>query len=440
MDVSQILPKQKIASAAPYYELIEGDQLFPAGMYRLIATGDTLDFQRATATDWSTSTSLLTLSSTSVSLGVTSGFGDDVLFTLGAGNDIVMLNRSTTLAADTTLANVLEGTVEAQAIAANSLMLANITNNGDLAFYISKAGSSQMVFWADGSSGDTALLAASGQSVDFYVAGTKIVDVDANGISVGTTNGIDINPGSDTDADLITVGVTGAPKIWWDESENTFVTDNLIVSTYLTVGQATLATGQAFTVTGDVVSSGSLWIGAAGTFYPGTGGVVARSSNQATMNMNIPVSGADATTHDIDLQIDSNSVLMIRGTGDGGGGAADLQAIFSGKVILGAETDLTIASGAVTVTKSYHSIVVEGGAGSGADSLDSAAGGAEGMLLVLKPNTSGAADQVTITDGTGAGAFILSGGVNFVMDHVDDRIMFIHNGTEWVEMSRSSNS
>lgn len=39
-------------------------------------------------------------------------------------------------------------------------------------------------------------------------------------LSVGTTNGIDINPGSDIDADLITVGVTGSPKLYWDESEN----------------------------------------------------------------------------------------------------------------------------------------------------------------------------------------------------------------------------
>lgn len=35
-------------------------------------------------------------------------------------------------------------------------------------------------------------------------------------------SGIDINPGSDIDADLITVGVTGTPQLYWDESQDTF--------------------------------------------------------------------------------------------------------------------------------------------------------------------------------------------------------------------------
>jgi len=42
-------------------------------------------------------------------------------------------------------------------------------------------------------------------------------------VSVSTANGIDYNPGSDTDVDLITVGVTGAPRVWWDESEDSFI-------------------------------------------------------------------------------------------------------------------------------------------------------------------------------------------------------------------------
>ena len=109
-------------------------------------------------------------------------------------------------------------------------------------------------------------------------------------------------------------------------------------------------------------------------------------------------------------------------------------------IALEAAVELTINAGAVTKTKAYHTITVEGGAGSGNDQLDSVAGGSEGDTLILKATTSGGADTVTIADGTGAGTFILAGGANFVMDHVDDRIMLIHNGTEWVEISRSGNS
>ena len=110
-------------------------------------------------------------------------------------------------------------------------------------------------------------------------------------------------------------------------------------------------------------------------------------------------------------------------------------------IALEAAVDLEIdAGGAVAKTKAYHTITVNGGTGSGNDQLDTCTGGAEGEILILKATTTGGADTVTIADGAGADTFILEGGVNFAMDHVDDRWMGIHNGTEWVEISRSANS
>ena len=101
---------------------------------------------------------------------------DDRLLTLGTDGDGVLLLRSTILAADTALTGVLVGTVEAQALAANSVMVANVTSNGDIAFYVNKGGNSQMGLWLDGSTGDTAVMAASGASVDHYIAGVKVLD------------------------------------------------------------------------------------------------------------------------------------------------------------------------------------------------------------------------------------------------------------------------
>ena len=109
-------------------------------------------------------------------------------------------------------------------------------------------------------------------------------------------------------------------------------------------------------------------------------------------------------------------------------------------IALEAAVELTRAVGVITKTKSYHTITVEGGAGAGNDQLDTCEGGSEGDILILKATTSGGADTVTIADSTGADTFILAGGAAFAMDHVDDRIMLIHNGTEWVEISRSTNS
>ena len=109
-------------------------------------------------------------------------------------------------------------------------------------------------------------------------------------------------------------------------------------------------------------------------------------------------------------------------------------------IALESAVELTIATGVVTKTKSYHTLTVEGGIGSGADQLDTCEGGVEGDILILKATTTGANDTVTIADSTGADTFILAGGAAFAMAHIDDRIMFIHNGTEWVEISRSDNS
>ncbi len=116
------------------------------------------------------------------------------------------------------------------------------------------------------------------------------------------------------------------------------------------------------------------------------------------------------------------------------------RSVFTKPINLGSPVSLTIASGAVAITAPRHTLVVEGGAGSGADILATATGGADGDLLTLKTTTSGASDQVTVQDGTGADTFILAGGADFIMDHVNDRLKLEHNGTEWVEISRSSNS
>ena len=108
------------------------------------------------------------------------GLSDDAVMAVGSDGDIVILNRSTILAANTALTNVLIGTPVAQAIAANSLMIANVTASGDIALYVNTGGNSQMVFWADSSTGDTAVMAASGGSVEMFVAGTRWYEFAAN--------------------------------------------------------------------------------------------------------------------------------------------------------------------------------------------------------------------------------------------------------------------
>ena len=82
--------------------------------------------------------------------GVTAGI-DDIILRLGTDSDGAMVLRTATLAADTVLTGVLVGTPVSQALAANSVMIANVTASGDIGIYVNLGGNSQEVLHADAS-------------------------------------------------------------------------------------------------------------------------------------------------------------------------------------------------------------------------------------------------------------------------------------------------
>lgn len=69
-------------------------------------------------------------------------------------------------------------------------------------------------------------------------------------------------------------------------------------------------------------------------------------------------------------------------------------AVINGKLTLGTPTELTIAGGAITVTRSYHKVDTQGEAP--ADDLVTINGGTDGMLLILR--TVAQTRDVTIKD------------------------------------------
>jgi len=120
--------------------------------------------------------------------------------------------------------------------------------------------------------------------------------------SLGTAgNGMDVAPGSDTDADLITVGVTGAPTLSWDESEDVFASTHglsLGTSNPLTTGTIELGAAADTTLSrasaGDVNIEGNLMYRAGGTDVPvADGGTGASDQQNALINL---ISGATIAT------------------------------------------------------------------------------------------------------------------------------------------------
>jgi len=113
--------------------------------------------------------------------------------------------------------------------------------------------------------------------------------------------------------------------------------------------------------------------------------------------------------------------------------------INAGRVSYGDAASLTIATGVVAATKSYHEIVVEGGTGGGADALDTINGGIDGMMLVIRAATTGINDTITVTDN---GNIALEGAVDFILNDVRDVLTLLYDTgqTKWLEISRSSNT
>lgn len=100
-----------------------------------------------------------------------------------------------------------------------------------------------------------------------------------------------------------------------------------------------------------------------------------------------------------------------------------------------ATSELTIASGIVTATRTRHRIDTESDAAS--DDLDTINGGTDGDLLILQG--ANAARVVTVKDAVDN---IQLAGSDFDLNHPLDTLTLMYDGTNsmWVEISRASNS
>lgn len=97
-----------------------------------------------------------------------------------------------------------------------------------------------------------------------------------------------------------------------------------------------------------------------------------------------------------------------------------------------AAVELTVASGAVVVSQSYHKIDTESDAAT--DDLDTltASGVTEGFVVVLRAENT--ARVVTVKDGTGN--LLLSS--DCALDATDRTLTLIYDGANWRELARSS--
>lgn len=105
--------------------------------------------------------------------------------------------------------------------------------------------------------------------------------------------------------------------------------------------------------------------------------------------------------------------------------------VSGGMLNLGSPTELTIASGVITITQSNHTVDTEADAST--DDLDTINGGTEGDILHLSAINS--ARTIVVKNNTGN----LQIGADFSMDNVLDTISLRFASGLWLKVSSSSN-
>jgi hypothetical protein len=129
-----------------------------------------------------------------------------------------------------------------------------------------------------------------------------------------------------------------------------------------------------------------------------------------------------------DMQVGSTSMFSIRKDG-----YTTANGVSTASVITPDNGELTLATDAITVTGSFHTVDTQGDAST--DDLSTISGGVDGMIVVLQAENT--ARDVVVKDSVGN---IQCAG-DFTMDNTQDTITLLYSGalTTWVELSRSNN-
>lgn len=192
--------------------------------------------------------------------------------------------------------------------------------------------------------------------------------------------------------------------------------------------------------------------GVTGNFSPIFRGIVALAANSTIIDSLVPVAqdsgavpmfqirafqddGTDLVTRPI-LSIQNFVTKLWEMDKDGNIDHQGNNLTNVGLLNLGAAVILTIASGSVVRTQTYHSIDTEASAAT--DDLDTVTGLVTGDLLNIR-SVSDARDTTLKNAATGTGEMFLTG--DFTLDRAVDNIMLIAFGVaDWVEVSRSNNA
>jgi len=195
-------------------------------------------------------------------------FADNVDIALGTNADI-LIRHSDAVSANAEITDIIIGTSVHPGVAANSLLVSNITQNGDMMFATNRGGNTEAHMLFDADAGDTFLYARGVQAVKITGGGAIVVtpSITANGGVVGDLTG-DVTGNADT--------VTTNANLTGDVTSNGNATTiaGLAYSKLAALASGNILVGNGSNVAVSVNPSGDVDVTNAGVFSISSGSII----------------------------------------------------------------------------------------------------------------------------------------------------------------------
>ena len=269
------------------------------------------------------------------------GTGDDVLMRLGDGGDIAIVHRATLIGADAEVANITVGTSDHLGVAANSLVISNITTDGDIMLAVSDGGNSKGLLKLDGANGRVVvhggdLLMSGAQKIYFFDVGGEYMESDGSTLTI--TGATALTP---------TIGSTA-----WANATHTHAGSSTGGTVALSAATGTLAVGAGgtgATTLNNLITLGGHTTGAyISTLANATnGGTAVTGSGSETGVATVALNFNDLTDTAINVAADSIPFLDADGTASRRDTIADFVSAIAGANLTATSGQLAASGGGV---------------------------------------------------------------------------------------------
>ena len=269
------------------------------------------------------------------------GTGDDVLMRLGDGGDIAIVHRATLIGADAEVANITVGTSDHLGVAANSLVISNITTDGDIMFAVSDGGNSKGLLKLDGANGRVVvhggdLLMSGAQKIYFFDVGGEYMESDGSTLTI--TGATALTP---------TVGSTA-----WANATHTHAGSSTGGTIALSAATGTLAVGAGgtgATTLNNLITLGTHTTGnyAATVANATNGGTTISNSGSESAAITVALNFNDLTDTAVNVAADSITFLDADGTASRRDTIADFVSAIAGANLTASSGQLAASGGGV---------------------------------------------------------------------------------------------